>query len=243
MIVGEDQLWGRRALEFVDAVERLDGPALITRFETLIASCGFTAYIMAGLPSKSAGLPELTLANGWPQDWFEMYVRENFSAVDPVPRHGATTVHPFVWSEAAYDRNRDPAAHRVMTRAADFGLVEGYCIPLHYDDGSAAISMAGKEPDLSPAARGAMQLVSIYAHTRLRAIGRPKPSRRNRLTARECEILKCAAQGKTAWEISMILSITERTVKFHLIEAARKLDAANRTAAVAKALTLGLIRL
>jgi len=32
-------------------------------------------------------------------------------------------------------------------------------------------------------------------------------------------------------------------VKFHLIEAARKLDAANRTAAVAKALTLGLIRL
>ena len=243
MIVGEDQLWGRKALEFVDAVEKLDGAALIGRFEALIASCGFTAYIMAGLPSSNAGLPELTLANGWPRDWFDMYVRENFSAVDPVPRHGATTVHPFVWSDAPYDRDRDPAAHRVMTRAAEFGLVEGYCIPLHYDDGSAAISMAGKEPDLSPAARGAMQLVSIYAHSRLRAINRPKLPRRNKLTARECEILKWAAQGKTAWEISVILSIAERTVKFHLIEAARKLDAANRTSAVAKALTLGLIRL
>ncbi|AVT74396.1 HTH-type quorum sensing-dependent transcriptional regulator RpaR [Rhodopseudomonas palustris] len=243
MIVGEDQHWGRRALEFVDSVERLEAPALISRFESLIASCGFTAYIMAGLPSRNAGLPELTLANGWPRDWFDLYVSENFSAVDPVPRHGATTVHPFVWSEAPYDRDRDPAAHRVMTRAADFGLVEGYCIPLHYDDGSAAISMAGREPDLSPAARGAMQLVSIYAHSRLRALSRPKPIRRNRLTPRECEILQWAAQGKTAWEISVILCITERTVKFHLIEAARKLDAANRTAAVAKALTLGLIRL
>lgn len=123
MIVGEDQLWGKRALEFVDAVERLDAPALISRFESLIASCGFTAYIMAGLPSRNAKLPELTLANGWPRDWFDLYVSENFSAVDPVPRHGATTVHPFVWSEAPYDRDRDPAAHRVMTRAAEFGLV------------------------------------------------------------------------------------------------------------------------
>ncbi len=43
MIVGEDQHWGRRALEFVDSVERLEAPALISRFESLIASCGFTA--------------------------------------------------------------------------------------------------------------------------------------------------------------------------------------------------------
>jgi len=243
MIVGEGQAWGRRALEFVDAVERLDAPALIRQFESVIASCGFTAYIMAGLPAPNAGLPELTLANGWPREWFELYVRDNYSAIDPIPRHGATTVHPFVWSDAPYDRERDVGARMVMTRAAEFGLCEGYCIPLHYDDGSAAISMAGEAPDLSSAARGAMQLVGIYAHSRLRALARPKPPRANKLTARECEILQWAAQGKTAWEISVILCISERTVKFHLTEASRKLNAANRTAAVAKALALGLIRL
>ena len=41
----------------------------------------------------------------------------------------------------------------------------------------------------------------------------------------------------------MILDLSERTVKFHLIEASRKLNAVNRTAAVAKALAWGLIKL
>lgn len=243
MIVGEHQTWGRLALDFVDAAERLDAPALIRRFETMIASCGYSAYIMAGLPSRGTALPDLTLANGWPREWFDLYVSENYSAVDPVPRYGAATVQPFEWSEAPYDPERDPAAHRVMTRAVEFGLVEGYCIPLHYDDGGAAISMAGESPDLAPVAKSAMQLIGIYTHNRLRVLNRPRPPRRNQLSARECEILQWAALGKTAWEISVILSIAERTVKFHLIEASKKLNAVNRTAAVAKAIALGLIRL
>jgi LuxR family transcriptional regulator, quorum-sensing system regulator BjaR1 len=63
------------------------------------------------------------------------------------------------------------------------------------------------------------------------------------LTPREREILRWAADGKTAWEVSVILNISERTVKFHLIQASQKLNAVNRTAAVAKALARGLIKL
>jgi hypothetical protein len=44
------QQWGRRALDFVDAVERLSAPGVIRLFETEIRACGFRAYIMAGLP-------------------------------------------------------------------------------------------------------------------------------------------------------------------------------------------------
>ncbi|ABE37640.1 transcriptional regulator, LuxR family [Rhodopseudomonas palustris BisB5] len=242
MSADEGNQWGRRALEFVDAADRLDGPSLIRQFETHIASGGFSAYIMAGLPSPGAGLADLTLANGWPRGWFELYVRENYIAVDPVPRHGATTVQPFEWSEAPYDRKQNRAAHKVMTHATEFGLVRGYCIPLHYDEGGAVISMAGDQPDLDPVAKGAMQLIGVYAHNRIRSLHRPKPQRRL-LTSRECEILLWAAHGKTAWEISIILHIAERTVKFHLIEASKKLNAVNRTAAVAKALAFGLIKL
>ena len=56
-------------------------------------------------------------------------------------------------------------------------------------------------------------------------------------------MLRWAADGKTSWEISVILKISERTVKFHLIQASRKLNAVNRTLAVAKALARGLIKL
>lgn len=61
------------------------------------------------------------------------------------------------------------------------------------------------------------------------------------LTQRETECLTWTAVGKTSWEISVILSISESTATFHLRNAGVKLMASNRTHAVAKALHLGLI--
>jgi LuxR family quorum sensing-dependent transcriptional regulator len=237
------QQWGRRALDFVDAVERLGAPDVIQMFEAEIKACGFHAYIMAGLPSPGTSLTDLTVANGWPPEWFEIYTRENFSVMDPVPRHGASTVQPFEWAEARYDKDSNPAAHLVMTRATEFRLMQGYCIPLHYDEGGAVISMATEQLTIDPVAKSALQLIGVYAHNRIRSLGRPKPEKRDLLTPREREILRWAADGKTSWEVSVILNISERTVKFHLIQASHKLNAANRTAAVAKALARGLIKL
>ena len=237
------QRWGRRALDFVDAVERLGAPEIIQMFEAEIKACGFHAYIMAGLPSPGTSLSDLTVANGWPPEWFEIYTRENFSVMDPIPQYGVSTVQPFEWAEARYDKDSNPAAHLVMTRATEFRLMQGYCIPLHYDEGGAVISMATEQLTIDPVAKSALQLIGIYAHNRIRSLGRPKPEKRDLLTPREREILRWAADGKTSWEVSVILHISERTVKFHLNQASHKLNAVNRTAAVAKALARGLIKL
>src|SRR6185437_10030552 len=234
--------WGRRALDVVDAVERLGAPDVVKLFESEIKACGFHAYIMAGLPAPGTALPELTVANGWPVEWFELYTRENFSAMDPVPRFGASTVQPFEWSEARYDKDEDPAAHHVMTRATEFRLRDGYCIPMHYDEGGAVISLATEHLRLDPLAKSALQLIGVYAHNRIRSLARPQREKRHMLTVREREVLRWVAGGKTSWEISVILRISERTVKFHLVKASRKLHAVNRPSAVAKALAWGLIK-
>ena len=63
------------------------------------------------------------------------------------------------------------------------------------------------------------------------------------LTWREMEILKWAKEGKTNWEISKILGISERTVKFHFSNIFQKMDVVNRGQAIAKALELDLIKL
>ena len=63
------------------------------------------------------------------------------------------------------------------------------------------------------------------------------------LSAREREILRWSAIGKTSWETSTILDISERTVNFHLQRAAAKLGVKGRRAAVARAIALGIIRL
>jgi len=64
-----------------------------------------------------------------------------------------------------------------------------------------------------------------------------------KLTAREGEVLKLLAQGKTNREIAAALVITERTVKFHVSSILGKLGAGNRTEAVAIAAQRGLVEL
>ncbi len=59
---------------------------------------------------------------------------------------------------------------------------------------------------------------------------------RARLSAREVECLRWTAVGKTTWEISVILKLSEHTVTDYLQSAAAKLNAVNRTQAVAEAI-------
>ena len=66
---------------------------------------------------------------------------------------------------------------------------------------------------------------------------------KSKLTARETEVLRWVAHGKSAWEIGEILHITKRTVDEHVQTAVRKLGAVNRTHAVALALCDGIIKI
>jgi FixJ family two-component response regulator len=60
------------------------------------------------------------------------------------------------------------------------------------------------------------------------------------LSLREKEILKWLKKGKTSWDISIILCISERTVNFHVKNIMQKLNAVSRIQAVAVAVEKGL---
>lgn len=57
-----------------------------------------------------------------------------------------------------------------------------------------------------------------------------------KITRREADVLYWVAKGKTDWEISVILAISERTVNKHLEQIFRKLGVNNRTSATAFAI-------
>lgn len=61
------------------------------------------------------------------------------------------------------------------------------------------------------------------------------------LTAREIEVLKWTADGKTSSEIAVILAVSVNTVNFHIKNAVAKLQVTNKTAAVVRAAMLGLL--
>jgi DNA-binding NarL/FixJ family response regulator len=61
------------------------------------------------------------------------------------------------------------------------------------------------------------------------------------LSARETEVLRLVARGQTNAEIGRALYISEATVKTHLLRAFGKLGVSDRTAAVTRAIELGML--
>jgi DNA-binding NarL/FixJ family response regulator len=68
-----------------------------------------------------------------------------------------------------------------------------------------------------------------------------RPQRRTSLSPRELEVLALIADGATNRDVATRLFITEATVKTHLIHIYGKLEVKDRAAAVAAALTSGLL--
>ena len=82
----------------------------------------------------------------------------------------------------------------------------------------------------------------IDAFTRVNAPVRPPPpAEACARSAREVDCMQCVARGKTNWEVSRILDISENTVRFHLKNVFRKLDATSRSSAVMRAIQAGVI--
>ena len=70
---------------------------------------------------------------------------------------------------------------------------------------------------------------------------RDKPDRAASLTERQIECVRLAGQGKTDWEIGVILGISEETAKRHIAEARRHYDVTKRVQVVIRALADGLV--
>lgn len=98
----------------------------------------------------------------------------------------------------------------------------------------ASLHLGFAEPDLSPEDALAVQLAGLMLTERLMTFATPPEPDEIRLTDRERDALGWVAEGKSDWEISVILGVSETTVRFHVDNARRKLGAVTRAQAVAR---------
>ncbi|MBA2780316.1 hypothetical protein H1D44_15610 [Halomonas kenyensis] len=125
--------------------------------------------------------------------------------------------------------------------AAGYGLHAGFACS-YAQEHSGVITVCSINVDsnvLQSVAQWALSNVMPALHTATSCIRQHKSIRP--LTARELEVLKWSSEGKTVWEIGVILNLSEGTVKFHLNNIYRKLNVSNRAQAIAAAAYQGLI--
>lgn len=182
----------------------------------------------------------------YPEDWIARYYARDYFKIDPVVEEGARAFLPFLWSDLDWSGKRrqefaeDAAAHSIGMR--------GLTIPIRGPDGQHALfslSTSRSEVEWKQQMREQLPELHNLAHhihqATIRAEGVSPPLETITLSDRQRDVLQWAAAGKTSDEIALILGIAERTVRVYLDTSRYKLSATNRTHAVARALSLGLI--
>jgi DNA-binding CsgD family transcriptional regulator len=122
-----------------------------------------------------------------------------------------------------------------------FRLMSGIIFSVNSVDGSRFI--VRYDGDRGPLAMPEINELSMLSTQAFDVFDRLRRTASNTtvLSARELEVVRWTAQGKTSLEIGQILSLSDHTVNAYMTNAIRKLDCVNRTQLVAKAIRMKII--
>jgi len=207
-------------------------------FQGVLQRYGLHSFLITGLPvPHDSEWHRAILHDGWASEWFTRYESEGHFLYDPCAARSRLTAEPFLWHQLPTG-GLTPRGRLVMDEAAEFGLKDGICVPIHVPlAGPAVVTAASDRVEVPP---GAMPLIeSLCVHLFRKVSGLESKSDNEEgspLTPRERELLQWSAQGKTTDDISCILGVSTHTVESHQRNIRDKLDAINVTHAVVKAL-------
>ncbi|GHC69729.1 LuxR family transcriptional regulator [Limoniibacter endophyticus] len=224
------------------------------KFTSLLHKNSFNSFIVSDLKRSGAEISTQVILNQWPERWTERYIDQNYFQVDPVSQNALVSEVPFTWNSVK-NTHFGNKAERIKRTALQkeseaLGMADGITIPLRDTKwGKRVVSLATEAPLINETNTVAMAyLAASYFNLALSRLqqtaARTAADQANRqISGREMEILTWIALGKTSWETSVILGISERTVHVHLSTIRGKLNVSTTTQAVAIALLNGYINL
>ncbi len=192
----------------------------------------------------------LVLSHGlnisFPDEWLREYLSHNYFYSDVATKETFRTYELKHWSYLTTPNARTIVPKEIMSLNMDIGAREGYfhgLPPSAPGKNGSGFCFAGPLIRQDRRTAAILEVLVPHLHLALNHVFDGKPSKLNDkvLSAREKEVLNWLKQGKSSWEMSVILGISESTVNFHVYNIMRKLDALNRPQAVAIATRLGLI--
>ncbi len=182
----------------------------------------------------------------YPIDWITQYIKNNYSVIDPLLRLDYRRVSYIDWM----DLQNEPDVRDMMGSFNEHGLgSHGLTVVVNMGNSlHGALGMTFDIPDNSwfdfkTAHMDVFRFQADKICERYAEIYLGKPRRNYHITPRETECLFWVAMGKTDDQIAETLKIGKWTVVSHLKSAKFKLGSPNRAAAVAVAITSGIIEL
>lgn len=228
---------------FVECCERA-APAseLAARFQSALEHMGFRNFACCSHVNPRNPPHRAVVLHNYPKVWARSFADRNLHESDPVFLHAEKEILPFLWDAPDFRAALTPPQRRILQEAESIGIAHGYTVPIHLPWAAGALrascSVVPDSHSIDNRAHRAVQVMSMYLYA---SVGYQNDLRAARdaakqvgpiLSARERQCLELAAYGKTDWEISQLLHISEHTVHKHVESAKRRLGVSTRMQAV-----------
>jgi DNA-binding CsgD family transcriptional regulator len=236
-----------RLQDYQDVADAGDMPTLEGRLVKFAHELGFGIISGALVVEHAAGRVSTFHLGNTPEAFLSTFASTSVGQRDPVMRRLKRLSAPFVYDQSMYVNEQ---AADLWEMQALFGYKTGIAMALHLPGGKHFVMGVDRDQPLPgdemivTRMMADLQLLAVHAQetaVRLLAPLTQVAQYVPRLTAREIEILKWTAEGKSGWAVGQILNISEHNVKYHVKRILVKLEVGSKHQAAAKAKALGLI--
>jgi LuxR family quorum-sensing system transcriptional regulator SolR len=224
-------------------LELIDIDVLFAHIVERTAALGFDFASFGMQMPLPLNNPKIVTRNNYDPEWWNVYLKNNYFQIDPVVIHVRTSDEAAVWSDNFFS-----AQPKFWEHAQSFGLRYGWTKATRSSVGTMSqLSFSRRENPLSEQElllkESAMIDLADLAHLHMTEcfVLEQFPESKTELSQRERDVIRWCADGKTNAEIAMILNISTSSVNFHVLNFIKKLDASNKTHAVMKAASFGLL--
>jgi LuxR family quorum sensing-dependent transcriptional regulator len=228
-----------------------DREALADLTESWLRPFGFAGFSFGETRRVNDSFVDDVQLVRWDRELATRFIESGLYRHDPVLLRFLVSTETFTWDLSLFDddnpQHRDLRAIRERAGAVE-GVVAIACGPFPT---RFSLFASGRNVDRSDRMTEALTVAAgIIAMqvNRFDQEGRPQAKRPRlqmgpSLSAREREVIRWAAAGKSSRETAVILSISEHTVNEYISGAIQKLNVANRTEAVAHAILTNQVSL
>jgi LuxR family quorum-sensing system transcriptional regulator CciR len=241
----------RVEFEKIDAfVERVRGANCFSQLREFLtdisAELGFPHFALVQHADVQETSSDIIRIHNYPESLEQFHEDQHLGCSDPVHRACQRTAVGFAWSELPDIIRLTPRDLRILQKAANEGIGDGFTMPAHLPgelSGSCSFATARgarfRRENLAVA-----QLVgsfSFQAARRLKMNETGNYSSLVHVSKRERECLLWIARGKTDADIATILDISEHTVRQYVKHVRASYDVVSRSQLIAHALFAGSI--